>query len=172
VAQGLAVSAIHKAAGFGNQPEHVSAFTRSLPVRPGKRVMIWHDQGECDIVRRCAGIKRIAEGKQLSEARPLVAGRHCGPVGCDAAAARGLLKAGSSGEACRAAGIAVYDQATAFPRRCRAEAKAKPRRAVRHDKMVIGIDDGFSQGLTVRWKPDRFGRIWCFHDDHVGSRVR
>lgn len=172
MAQELAVSAIQKAAGFGNQPEHMSAFTRSLPVRPGKRVMIWHDQAECDIARRCAGIKRIAEGKQLSEARALVAGRHYGPVGRDAAAARGPLKAGSSGEACRAAGIAIYDQATDFPGRCRAEAKAKSRRAVRHNKMVIGIDDGFRQGLTVRRKPDRCGRIWCFHDDHVGSRVR
>lgn len=172
MAQELAVAAIHKAAGFGNQPEHMSAFTRSLPVRPGKRAMIWHDQAKCDIARRCAGIKRVAQRKQLCEARALVAGRHCGPVGRDAATACGPLKAGSSGETCRAAGIAVYDQATAFPGWCRAEAKAKPRRAVRHDKMVIGIDDGFSQGLTVRRKPDRCGRIWCFHDDHVGSRVR
>ena len=145
VTQELAVAAVHKAAGFGNQPEHMAAFTRPLPVRPGKRAMIWHDQAECHISRRCAGIKRVAQGKQLSEARALVAGRHCGPVGRDAATARGPLKAGSGGETCRAAGIAVYDQATAFPGRCRAEAKAKPRRAVRHDKMVIGIDDGCSQ---------------------------
>lgn len=172
VAQELAVAAIHKAAGFGNQPEHMAAFTRSLPVRPGKRAMIWHDQVKCDIARRCAGIKRVAEGKQLCEARALVAVRHCGPVGRDAATARGPLKAGSSGETCRAAGIAVYDQTTAFPGRCRAKAKAKPRRAVRHDKMVIGIDDGFSQGLTVRRKPDRAERIWCFQDDHVGSQIR
>ena len=150
----------------------MAAFTRSLPVLPGKRAMIWHDQAECDISRRCAGIKRVAQRKQLSEARVLVAGRHCGPVGRDAATACGPLKAGSSGETCRAAGIAVYDQATAFPGWCRAEAKAKPRRAVRHDKMVIGIDDGFSQGLTVRRKPDRSERVWCFQDDHVGSRVR
>ena len=144
MAQELAVAAVDQAASFGNQPEHVSAFTRSLPVRPGKRAMIWHDQGECDISRRCAGIKRIAEGKQLSEARALVAGRHCGPVGRDAATARDPLKAGSSGETYRVASVAVYDQTTAFPGRCRAEAKAKPRHAVRQDKMVIGLDDGFS----------------------------
>ena len=63
VAQELAVAAIHKAAGFGNQPEHMAAFTRSPPVRPGKRAMIWHDQTECHISRRCAGINRVAEGK-------------------------------------------------------------------------------------------------------------
>ena len=172
VAQEFAVAAIHKTAGFGDQPEHMSAFTRSLPVRPGKRAMIRHDQAECHITRRCAGIERVAEGKQLCEARALVAGRHCGAVGRDAATARGPLKAGSSGETCRAAGIAGYDETAFHAGRRRAEAKAKPRRAVRHDKMVIGIDDGFSQELTVRRKPDRCGRIWCFHDDHVGSRVR
>ena len=102
----------------------------------------------------------------------MVFSRHCGPVGRDAATARDPLKAGSSGETYRAAGIAGYDQATAIPGRCRAEAKAKPRRAVRHDKMVIGINDGFGQGLTVRRKSDRAERVWCFQDDHVGSRVR
>ena len=85
VAQELAVAAIHNAARFGDQPEHMAAFTRSPPVRPGKRAMIGHDQAECDISRGCAGIKRVAEGKQMSEARALVAGRHCGPVGRDEA---------------------------------------------------------------------------------------
>ena len=105
--------------------------------------MIWHDQAECDISRRCAGIKRVAQRKQLSEARALVAGRHCGPVGRDAATARDPLKAGSCGETCRAAVIAGYDETAVHAGRRTAEAKAKPRRAVRHDKVVIGLDDGF-----------------------------
>ena len=172
VAQELAVAAVDQAVGFGNQAEHMAAFTRSLPVRPGKRAMIWHDQAECDISRRCPGIKRVAQRKQLCEARALVAGRHCGPVGRDAATARDPLKAGSCGETCRAAVIAGYNETAVHAGRRRAEAKAKPRRAVRHDKVVIGIDDGFGQGLTVRRKPDWAERVWCFQDDHVGSQIR
>lgn len=59
----LTVSAIYHAARFGDQPEHVPPFARSLPYRPDKRAMAPKDKAKGEVVRGCTRIEPIVNAK-------------------------------------------------------------------------------------------------------------
>ena len=100
------ISGPDKAAGIGDQPEHVPPFARTLPYRPGKRPMVGKNQAEGEVARRGASLQRVMDAKQPSVTHALIGGGKRGPVGPDAVAARHPLQAESRGEPQSAGGIA------------------------------------------------------------------
>ena len=81
-----------------DQPEHMPLLARTLPYRSGKRAMAAKDESEGEVARGGASLQRVMDSQELGVAIALKAGRKCGQFGCNAAAVRHPLKAGSCGE--------------------------------------------------------------------------
>lgn len=139
----FAISDCNQVAAIGDEPEYVPPFARSLPYRSGKRAMAAEDQAEREIARGGASLQRVMETQELGVAIALIAGRKCGQFGCNAAAARHSLKAGSCGEPQSADRIARDRECRNLEKRRMAHAQAQPGGAMRDDEMVLCIRSGF-----------------------------
>lgn len=159
------ISGPDKAAGIGDQPEHVPPFARTLPYRSCKRAMVREDETEGEVARRGASFQRVMDAKQPSVARALIGGGKHGPVGPDAVAVRHPLQAGSGGESQGASCIAGDRIGRNGPRRGMAHAQAKPCGAVRGDDMPFLAGGYLNQRFGSRWKDERL--YWILGlDDH------
>lgn len=163
--QQSSVSGRDKAAGIGDQPEHVPPFARAFPYRSCKRAMVREDEAEGEVARRGASLQRVMDAKQPGVANALIGGGTRGPVGCDAVAACHPLQAGSGGEPQGASCIARDRVGWDKPRRHKAHAQAKPCGAVRGDDMPFPAGGDVNQRFGAGWKGERL--FWILGlDDH------
>jgi len=118
------ISGPDKAASIGDQPEYLPPFARTLPYRPGKRMMVRENETEGDVARGGASLQRVMDAEQPGVANALIGGGTRGPVGGDTVAARHPLQVGSGGEPQSARRIAGDHVGRDEPRRRKAHAQA------------------------------------------------
>lgn len=68
------VSGPDKAAGISDQPEHMPPFARTLPYRPGKRMVVRENETEGDVARGGASLQRVKDTKQPGVTQALIGG--------------------------------------------------------------------------------------------------
>lgn len=161
------ISGGDKAAGIGDQPEHVPPFARTLPYRSCKRAMVREDEAEGEVARRGASLQRIMDAKQPGVANALIGGGKRCPTGRDAIAAHHPLQVGSGGEpqgASRIAGDRVGRDGQGWRM---AHAQAKPCGAVRGDDMPFLAGGDVNQRFGSRWKRQRLSWILGLADHDV-----
>lgn len=161
------ISGRDKPAGIGDQPEHVPPFARTLPYRPGKRMMVRENETEGDVARGGASLQRVVDAEQSGVARALIGGGKRCPTGRDAIAAHHPLQAGSGCEPQGASRIARDCEGRDRPGRRKAHAQAKPCSAMRGDDMAFLVGGDFNEGLGTERKRDRLSWILGLYDHDV-----
>lgn len=159
------ISGGDKPASIGDQPECLPPFARTLPYRPGKRMMVRENETEGDVARGGASLQRVMDAEQSGVAHALIGGGKRCPTGRDAIAAHHPLQAGSGGEPQDASCIAGDRVGRDGPRRRKAHANAKPCGAVRGDDMPFLAGGDLNQRFGSRWKGERLSWILGL-DDH------
>ena len=149
VPEQLAVSAVHHAARFGDQPEHVPPFARSLPDRTDKRAMAPKDKAKGEVARGGTSLQRIVNLQELGMARALVSGRHEFPIRHQTVAVYRPVEAGRSGKPDGCTLIMEDNQTFGTHGWHGAQAKAKPSNSLCDDHVVFAIGNCFRQWLTV-----------------------
>lgn len=66
------ISGRDKPAGIGDQPECLPPFARTLPYRPGKRMMVRENETEGDVTRGGASLQRVMDAEQSGVAHALI----------------------------------------------------------------------------------------------------
>lgn len=159
------ISGPDKAAGIGDQPEHVPPFARTLPYRSCKRAMVRKDEAEGEVARRGASLQRVMDAEQSGVARALIGGGKRCPADRDAITAHHPLQAGSGGEPQDASCIAGDRVGRDGPGWRMAHAQAKPCGAVCGNDMPFLAGGDVNQRIGSRWKGERLSWILGF-DDH------
>lgn len=138
--QQLAISADHKAACVGDQPERMPPLAGAFPGRTNQWAVPREDEAEGEVARIRPGAERIVDREQLDEPGSPIGGRRCCAVRTRAKPACHPLKAGSSGEPDGSALVAQDDEAIGAARRSGAQAQAQPCRAPGRDQMMfVGV---------------------------------